>query len=295
MTQTVVATISQVGDGSGLACEIEALLTFIQHMFGMRNVMRQRKQWEEDRQAKITAAIALAMKQWDDDHYPRLLEATWGWHPFYHTFVANLLCSSFRPSYPLVHTVVEGLATHTLLMTQTHVQRVYPVPWSVLMLRCFLKYFSVVPTPISHPVSGGSIANVTTWLAMAEDDSGEGWRAWQLATTYLREDGFLVFAGAREVDSRQQWISDVDAAWTELKSPSPAWWAELRAWCQSTQFWAVQDMAFYDKPSWLNAWVIRDRPATWSPPLTSYELWLQYREDLDIGYVLAKPGMLQHL
>ena len=130
---------------------------------------------------------------------------------------------------------------------------------------------------------------------MAEDDSGEGWRAWQLANSYLREEGYVVFAGAMEVDSKQQWLSHVDAAWIKLKSPTPVWWGELRAWCQSTQFRAVQDMAFHDKPSWLNAWVIRDRPATTEPPLASYERWLQHREDLDIGYVLANPGMrIQH-
>ena len=62
MTETVVATISKVGDASGVTAEIDALLNLVQHMFAQCNVMRQRKQWEEDRQAKISSAIALAMK-----------------------------------------------------------------------------------------------------------------------------------------------------------------------------------------------------------------------------------------
>ena len=231
MTETVVSMMSKVGDESGLALEIEALVFYIQHMFDTRNVLKQRKQWDEDRQAKITAAIALAMKQWDEDHYPRLLEATWGWHPFYHAFVTNPLCSSFKPAYPLYHTVVEGVGVHTQLLNQTHVRRVYPVPWSVLLFRCFLKYLSFVPVPVSHPFHGGTLDNVTRWMKMAEEHSGEGWRVWQLATTYLREEGFLVFAGTREVESRQQWLSEVDAAWKELKSPTQVWWGELHDWC----------------------------------------------------------------
>ena len=292
MKESVVATFRRLGDGSGVESEIDALLNYGQHVFNMRNVLKQRKQWDEDRQAKITSAIALAMKQWDDDHYPRLLEATWGWHPFYHTFVVNPLCSSFRPAYPLHHSVVEGVGVHTQLLKQTSVQKVHPVPLSVLLFRCFLKYTSLVPPPVSHPFVGGSDANVTTWLKMAAKDSGDGWRAWQLATTYLKEEGFFVFAGAREVDSKQQWLTEVDAARMELKSPTPDWWLRLRVWCQTTQFRAVQDMAFHDKPSWLNAWVIRDRSATSKPPLASYDRWLQHREDLDIGSVLANPGLL---
>ena len=62
ITENVVATISRVGDEAGLGSEINALVNYIQHMFHMRNVLKQRKQWDEDRQAKIVAAIAAAMK-----------------------------------------------------------------------------------------------------------------------------------------------------------------------------------------------------------------------------------------
>lgn len=290
ITEAVVATMSKVGDESQFNYEIDALLKYIEHVFVSRSVQRQRKQWDEERQAKVNAAIASAMKEWDDQHYPRLLEATWGWHLFYPSFVGNPLCSSFRPAYPLHHSVVEGSHVHSLLLQQCQIQRVYPVPMCVLLLRCFLKFHRLLPPLISHPISGASITNVKEWLKLAEEEEGEGWRAWHLATSYLKEEGFLVFAGAREVESKQEWRAEVELARMDLRSPTPHWWTELRGWCHSIQFRAVQDMAFHDKASWLNAWVIRDQPTTSLPPLACYDRWLQHREDLDIEFVLADPG-----
>jgi hypothetical protein len=101
ITQTVVNTVGKVHDPTAVAAEIDALLVYVEHILVMREVKKQRKQWEEDRQTKVTEAIAVAMKEWDDLHYPRLLQATWGWHPFYCAFVANPLCVEFRPPYPL--------------------------------------------------------------------------------------------------------------------------------------------------------------------------------------------------
>ena len=98
-----------------------------------------------------------------------------------------------------------------------------------------------------------------------------------------------MFVGARQVDLKHQWVAELDVARMVLKNPTPHWWTELRGWCQSTQIRAVQDMAFHNKASWLNAWVIRDQPTTSLPPLACYKRWLQHREDLDIGYVLANP------
>ena len=49
-------------------------------------------------------------------------------------------------------------------------------------------------------------------------------------------------------------------------------------------------MAFHDKQMWISAWVIRDPPNVSSRSFACYERWLQYREDMDIGYVLANPG-----
>ena len=290
VTRMVVATISKVGDNPALAKEVDAMIDYVQHMFVMRNVTAQRKKWDDDRQSKVNAAIANAMKTWDDEHYPSLLEATWGWHPFYLSFVANPLCSSFRPAYPLCHSVAEAVNVQFMVLEQSHIQRVYPVPWSVLFLRCLLKYHSLTPPLISHPFSGGTVSNVTKWLQLAEEEDGEGWRAWHLARRYLKEEGFLVFAGAREVDSRQQWHAEVDAAWLDLKNPTPDWWADLQLWCQSIQFRALQDMAFHDKQSWMKAWIIGDKPATLVRPFACYDRWLQHREDIDIGYVLSNPG-----
>ena len=97
ITEVVVATISKVHDAAAVAAEVDALVKYVEHTFLMREVMKERKQWEDDRQAKVTEAIARAMKAWDDEHYPRLLQATWGWHPFYSAFVANPLCLDFTP------------------------------------------------------------------------------------------------------------------------------------------------------------------------------------------------------
>ena len=132
--------------------------------------------------------------------------------------------------------------------------------------------------------------NVQGWLKLANEAEGEGSPAWNLGKKYLKYEGYLVFAGARLVDSAQEWVAAVEAAWIDLKNPTPEWWAEFRGWCNSIQYRALQDMAFHDKPEWLNAWVIRDRPKTPSPPIACYERWLQHREDLDLGYVLGKPG-----
>jgi hypothetical protein len=295
ITDTVVATMRQVRDEPGIAREISALVTYIEDRIVMRNVLKRIKQWDDDRQVKVSAAIATAMTQWDEEHYPRLLQATWGWHPFYASFVANPLCSSFRPAYPLYHSVVEGLEVHSQLLQQGHVGRVYPVPWSVLLLRSFLQFHSLLPPLISHPFIGGSVSNVTNWMKLAHEDEGEGSFAWRLARRYLKKEGFIVFAGARPVDSQQEWSAEVDAAWLDFKNPFSEWWNELQRWCQTTQFRAVQDMAFHDKASWLNAWVIRDRPASILPPLACYDEWLQHREDLDIGCVLANPGSFHTL
>lgn len=203
VTELVVDTMGKVGDSEGLASEITALISYVQHTFVTRNVMRQRKQWDEDRQAKINTAIANAMRQWDDDHYPRLLEATWGWHPFYHSFLSNPLCFNFKSSYPLQHSVKEGVGVHGRLLQQSPVDIVYPVPWSVLFIRCFLKYHMRLPPLVSHPFRGGTVGNVTGWLKHAQEDEWDGGSAWFLATRYLKEEGFFVFAGAREVESRQ--------------------------------------------------------------------------------------------
>ena len=295
ITEVVVSTVKKVNDVAGMADEVGALLKFVEHTFQMREVIKQRKLWEDDRQAKVTEAIANAMKEWDDVHYPRLLEATWGWHPFYTGFVANPFCFDFRPPYPLCHSIVEGSDAQELVLQQCNVERIYPVPWSALLLRCFLKFHTLLPPVVSHPTHGSTIANVTEWSKRVVAVDGEGSRAWQLATKYLKVEGFLLFADSRPVQTREQWVTEVDDAFKELRNPSTEWFTELHMWCDSVRFRAVQDMAFHDSQAWLKAWVIRDRPPSSSPPLASYERWLQHREDVDIGYVLANPGIFRRL
>ena len=290
ITQVVGGVVSHIEDANAVAVEIAALLTYVQHIFDTREVVKERTQWEDTRLHKINEATAKAMKQWDKQHYPRLLQATWGWHPFYSAFLANPLCASFIPAYPLSHSPVEGWDVHEGLLKQSQVKRVYPVPWSVLLLRCFIKFYTILPPVLLHPQNGLTGANITKWLKLADAIDGDGRRAWQLATSYLKGDGYLLFAGSRPVESKQQWAADVEAAWRDLRHPNSQWWTELRHWCNSTQFRAVQDMAFHEKQMWIKAWVIRDPPSTSSPCLARYERWVQYREDLDIGYVLADPG-----
>lgn len=62
ITKTVVAVMSQVDDDAALQSEIGALCHYIQHTFVSHEVMKQRKQWDDDRQAKISNAILRAMK-----------------------------------------------------------------------------------------------------------------------------------------------------------------------------------------------------------------------------------------
>ena len=290
MTESVVAVVNKVHDEAALEVEIGALLKYVEHTLIMREVKKERKQWEEDRQGKVTDAIARAMKDWDDENYPLLLQATWGWHPFYSSFVANPLCASFRPPFPLQHTCAEGWDVHSLLLQQSHVHKVYPVPVSVLLIRCFLKFHRRSPPLVSHPCNGATVSNVAEWARLAQAVDGDGASAWLDATAYLKEEGFLLFAGARPVHSQDHWVADVHDAMQDLINGTPEWWSELQMWCNSTRFRAVQDMAFHDRQTWLEAWAIRDRLPDCAGPLTSYERWLKHREDLDIGYVLANPG-----
>ena len=294
MTETVVAVVSKVRDEAALTVEICNLLKYVQHTLLMQEVKKQRRQWEEDRQGKVADAIARAMKDWDDENYPHLLQATWGWHPFYSSFVANPLCSSFRPPFPLQHSCAEGWDVHSLLLQQSHIHKVYPVPVSVLLIRCFLKYHGQSPPLVSHPSRGAIVSNVTEWSKLAQAIDGDGARVWLSATAYLKEEGFLLFAGARPVASHDHWVAEVDDATQDLIKGTPEWWSELHMWCNSTRFRAVQDMALYDRQTWLEAWAIRDRPPDGAPPLACYERWLKHREDLDIGYVLANPGTPCH-
>jgi hypothetical protein len=266
ITEVVVAAMSKDHDVTAVAAEVAALVRYVEHTFLMRENVTQRKQWEEDRQAKVNEAIARAMKVWDDEHYPRLLLATWGWHPFYSSFVANPLCQDFTPPYPLHHSIVEGSDMNFMVLQQSNVTRVYPVPLSVLLLRCFLKYHSLSAAVVSHPSTGATVPNVTEWSKWVQADDGEGSATWQMAIAYLKEEGFLMFAGARPVHAQEQWVAEVDDAVQELIHPTPEWWAQLSMWCNSTRFRAIQDMAFHDRVSWVKAWAIRDRPQTYSPP-----------------------------
>ena len=164
------------------------------------------------------------------------------------------------------------------------------MPWSVLLIRCFLKYQFTSPPLVSHPFHGSTVANVAEWSKLAQEAGGDGSHAWRSATAYLKEEGFLLFAGARPVHSHDQWVAEVEDATQDFINNTPGWLTELQMWCDTTRFRAVQDMAFHDRQTWLKAWVIRDRPADSSAPLASYNQWLRHREDLDMGYVFTNPG-----
>ena len=78
MTEAVVWAITKVDDETAMQVEVAALVKYVDHSFQVREVMKLRKEWEDDRQAKVDDSIARAMKEWDDKHYPRLLQASWG-------------------------------------------------------------------------------------------------------------------------------------------------------------------------------------------------------------------------
>lgn len=46
-----------------------------------------------------------------------------------------------------------------------------------------------------------------------------GSQAWQLAMTYFKEEGLVLFAGASLVDLREQWVADVEDVWKDLRNP----------------------------------------------------------------------------
>ena len=196
------------------------------------------------------------------------------------------------PPYPLHHSIVEGTDVQSMLLEQCHVERVYHVPWSVLLLRCFLKYHRASPPLVSHPDTGCTPANVVEWSKLAEEVDGDGMSVWHLAANHLRKEGFFLFAGAMPVDSQDQWVDEVNDAIQDLLTGTPEWWAELHLWCNSTRFREVRDMAFLERQTFMKAWAIKARPIGLSTPLACYERWLQYREDLDIGYILANPCKL---
>ena len=63
ITEVVVSSVSKVGDETAMEAEVDALVKYVGHTFQMQEVMKQRKEWEDDRQAKVTDAIARAMKE----------------------------------------------------------------------------------------------------------------------------------------------------------------------------------------------------------------------------------------
>lgn len=67
ITKAVVGVFSNIDDATAVDVEIAALTTYVQHIFVMGEVVKERKQWEDNRQKKVSEAIAKAMKQWDDE------------------------------------------------------------------------------------------------------------------------------------------------------------------------------------------------------------------------------------
>ena len=82
ITRTVAAVVNKIHDAPALATEIVALVTYVQNIFVRRDVGNQQKQWEDERTRNIGEVVARVMKQWDDDNYPPMLQATWSWHLF---------------------------------------------------------------------------------------------------------------------------------------------------------------------------------------------------------------------
>jgi hypothetical protein len=106
-----------------------------------------------------------------------------------------------------------------MLLQHFYVKMVYHVPWSVLLLHCFLKFYNVLSPLLSHPSNDLTDVNITKWLKLEKQLCEFGSHVWQLATTYLKEKGFVLFAGVRPVDSHEQWVVDVEDAWKDLRNP----------------------------------------------------------------------------
>ena len=140
-----------------------------------------------------------------------------------------------------------------MVVEHCHVERIYPVPWSILLLRCFLKYHRASAPLVAHPDTGCTPANVAKWLKLAEEVDADGLSVWHLAATYLREEGLFLFAGARPVDSQDQWVDEVNDVIQDLLTGKPEWHAELHLWCHSTRFRAVRDMAFHEPQTFMKA------------------------------------------
>lgn len=68
--------MKKVYDVTALKFENDDLFHYIQHNFIMREVMKKRMLWDDDRQTNINNVIAKAMKQWDNEHYPHMLKTT---------------------------------------------------------------------------------------------------------------------------------------------------------------------------------------------------------------------------
>lgn len=62
ITKIVVAAMSEVDDEAALQTEIAHLCHYVQHTIMSREVMLQRKQWDDDHKAKISDVISRAMK-----------------------------------------------------------------------------------------------------------------------------------------------------------------------------------------------------------------------------------------
>jgi hypothetical protein len=58
-----VGVISKIQDAPALATEIVALVTYVHDIFVRREVVNQRKQWEDERTKKVGEAVARVMKR----------------------------------------------------------------------------------------------------------------------------------------------------------------------------------------------------------------------------------------
>ena len=131
------------------------------------------------------------MKRWDDDNYLRMLQVTWSWHLFYPSFVNNLICIIFKHAFSLLHSIGKGADIHVVVLGHSHVRKVYHVFWSVLLIRCFLKFYNLKSFLLSHPWDGVTDAHVTAWLKFGGKNDGFGSHVWQLTTRHLKEEGFF--------------------------------------------------------------------------------------------------------
>lgn len=98
------------------------------------------------------------------------LGAKLGLAPLYATSIYNLTCVAYVLTFPLQHKEDEALSLHSTLLSHPRASRTDPMPWLVLFLRRFLKFFCKLAPYILHH---SQLYNVENAKLLQSHDCGE--------------------------------------------------------------------------------------------------------------------------